>query len=169
MKGVCTLAVVVFVLSGCGGVVEGTEPQEALGQLESAETGPCYATLICHAKMGISCSGTQYCVPVPDQHLVSCDGQDTHCQCVIGQQNYNHMQPNPTNPCLICDLDRSGVQWSTNDGYSEPGTCKTSTRTCMGGPCAGNLCFSNNDCASVCSGGQFICGGGGTSPPKSSL
>ncbi len=65
-------------------------------------------------------------------------------RCDIGGQKYDHLETNPANPCLVCDVDQDLEHWSLNDGGAcDDGVFCNGADTCQVGSCsvhAGDPC-----------------------------
>ncbi len=77
----------------------------------------------------------------------SCDG------CLVGDSCYANGQPDPANPCQVCDVARSSDTFSANDGAScDDGAFCTTNDVCSAGTCAG----TTRDCSDgiTCNGSE---------------
>ena len=89
-----------------------------------------------------ACSGTQAscsdgfsCTADLCDGAGGCDNPVLAGTCLIGGKCFNAGQPNPGNPCQIC---QGGTSWSDQDGVAcEDGDPCTSDDSCSGGACAG--------------------------------
>ncbi len=152
------MVVAALMLGACGpAVVE--EPELALEQ-SASELAGCTVSHDCGSGISISCSGT-YCSSGPG--YVDCDGVRKACpptSCTINGVTYAHGATNPYNSCQVCDVTRSTTSWSNNSTYNGGGYCKSTTRRCIGGPCADSFCSTSSDCTATCVNGAPVCDGG---------
>ncbi len=158
---------VLAVLMAVAGCEPGTENGQAplMHTQEQSATSGCYVTVYCADGTSRTCSGASACsaAPTASTPSVTCDGASSYCPappgCTISGVNYSSGATNPYNSCQVCDPARSTTSWSNRDSYVQTNFCKPTTRECISGPCAGNWCYENSDCSSVCRNGQLVCMG----------
>jgi hypothetical protein len=94
-------------------------------------------------------------------------------RCTISGQKYEHEETNPTNPCLICDVDTDMDNWTLNDGGAcNDGVFCNGADTCQVGSCsvhAGEPCPDDGlwcNGAESCdeAGGQCVTAGASCDP-----
>ncbi len=66
-----------------------------------------------------------------------CD-EDAECDgCIIDGECYADQDPNPANPCELCDVDTDDGAWTDNDGAScDDGLYCNGDDTCLAGDCS---------------------------------